>query len=63
MSRAGCSPDLRSSRLYVGDRVTRYDFLVRWGDQRGDDRWPERPLRLRFDLRDASLYGFRFTEE
>ena len=36
---------------------------VRWGDRHGDDRWPSGPLRLRFDLRDASLYGFRFTED
>ena len=50
---ADCTP-------VIGDSLR---HPVRWGDRRGDDRWPELPLRLRFDLRDASLYGFRFTEE
>ena len=36
---------------------------VQWGDRRGDDRWRERPVRLRFHLRAAALYGFRFTED
>ena len=35
---------------------------VRWGDRRGDDGWRERPVRLRFHLRDAALYGFAFVE-
>ena len=48
---ADCTP-------VIGDSLR---LPVRWGDRHGDDRWPERPLRLRFDLRDASLYGFRFT--
>ena len=35
---------------------------VQWGDRRGDDGWRERPVRLRFHLRDAALYGFAFVE-
>jgi len=35
---------------------------VRWGDRRGDDSWRERPVHLRFHLRDAALYGFAFDE-
>jgi len=35
---------------------------VRWGDRRGDDGWRERPVHLRFHLRDAALYGFAFVE-
>ena len=35
---------------------------VEWGDRRGDDGWTERPVRLRFQLRDAALYAFRFGE-
>ena len=35
---------------------------VHWGARRSDARWQERPVRLRFHLRDAALYGFRFTE-
>ncbi len=35
---------------------------VQWGDRRGDDGWMERPVRLRFQLRDAALYAFRFGE-
>ena len=35
---------------------------VQWGDRRGDDGWTGRPVQLRFCLRDAALYGFRFAE-
>ena len=35
---------------------------VRWGDRRGDDGWRDRPLRLHFHLRAASLYSFRWTD-
>ena len=37
--------------------------VVRWVDRCGDDRWLERPVRLEFYLRDAAVYGFRFTED
>ena len=36
---------------------------VQWGDRDGDDRWLERPVQLFFQLRNASLYGFRFMAE
>ena len=39
-------------------RASSLRHAVRWGDRRGDDGWRERPVRLRFHLRDASLYGF-----
>jgi hypothetical protein len=35
---------------------------VRWADQRGDERWLERSVCLKFHLREAALYGFRFAE-
>ena len=35
--------------------------VVRWGERRGDASWPDRSVRLKFELRDAKLYGFCFT--
>ncbi len=33
---------------------------VSWGARSGDAAWPERALRLKFELTNAQLYGFRF---
>ena len=45
--------------LLKGDSLR---HAVRWGDRQGDDGWRARPVRLRFHLRDASLYGFRWMD-
>lgn len=50
---ADCTPVTGNSLRHV----------VQWGDRQGDDSWRDGPVRLRFHLRDAALYGFRFGEE
>ena len=47
-----------SCTAVVGDSLHRQ---VQWGQRRGDDSWRDRPVRLKFHLRDASLYAFRFA--
>ncbi|MAG36915.1 MAG: hypothetical protein CL878_11830 [Dehalococcoidia bacterium] len=51
--------DLADCTPVTGDSLR---HTVHWGDRRGDDAWLERPVRLRFQLRDASLYTFRMTD-
>ena len=36
--------------------------VVRWGERRGYASRPDRSTRLKFELRDARLYGSCFTE-
>ncbi|MAG34856.1 MAG: hypothetical protein CL878_01180 [Dehalococcoidia bacterium] len=48
---ADCTP-------VAGDSL-RHEGL--WGEHRGDDRWQDRPVHLKFHVRDAKLYGFQFA--
>ena len=41
----------------VGDSL---DYIVRWKNGHDLTPWQGRPIRLRFSLRDADLYSFRF---
>lgn len=38
------------------------DRIVTWGGKSDTSAWAGRPIRLRFELRDAELYSFQFTQ-